>query len=80
MLLAVSLPSARLAPCTGDRAELERLARSTGPRLAERARIVLACAESADGDSGVAAELGLSKPVLTGVEREKIRRGARNSV
>jgi transposase len=28
--------------------------------LAERARIIPACAESADGNSGVAAELGLS--------------------
>src|ERR1700756_3985440 len=56
----MSLPVAPLALSGEDRAELERLARSGEPRLAERARIVLACAESADGNSGVAAELGLS--------------------
>src|ERR1700757_3589448 len=56
----MSLPVAPLALSGEDRAELERLARSGERRLAERARIVLACAESADGNSGVAAELGLS--------------------
>ena len=56
----MSLPVAPLALSGEDRAELERLARSGEPRLAERARIILACAGSADGKSGVAAELGLS--------------------
>ena len=56
----MSLPVAPLALSGEDRAELERLARSGDRRLEERAGIVLACAESADGNSGVAAELGLS--------------------
>jgi DNA-binding CsgD family transcriptional regulator len=56
----MSLPVAPLALSGDDRVELERLARSGDSRLAERARIILACAESADGNSGVAAELGLS--------------------
>jgi len=56
----MSLPVAPLALSGDDRAELERLARSGDRRLEERARIVLACAGSADGNSGVAAELGLS--------------------
>src|ERR1700757_1659847 len=56
----MSLPVAPLALSGEDRAELERLARSGEPRLAERARIILACAGSPDGNSGVAAELGLS--------------------
>jgi len=56
----MSLPAAPLALTDEDRAELERLARSGDRRLEERAGIVLACAESAEGNSGVAAELGLS--------------------
>jgi transposase len=56
----MSLTVAPLALSGEGRAELERLARSGDRRLAERARIVLACADSADGNSGVAAELGLS--------------------
>jgi transposase len=56
----MSLPAVPLALSGEDRAELERLARSGSARLAERARIVLACAESTAGNSGVAAELGLS--------------------
>jgi transposase len=56
----MSLPVAPLALSGEDREELERLARSRDRRLVERARIVLACAGSADGNSGVAAELGLS--------------------
>jgi transposase len=56
----MSLPAAPLALTDEDRAELERLARSGDRRLEERAGIVLACADSADGNSGVAAGLGLS--------------------
>ena len=56
----MSLPVALLALSGEDRAELERLARSGDRRLEERAGIVLACADLAGGDSGVAAELGLS--------------------
>jgi transposase len=56
----MSLPVAPLAVSGEVRAELERLARSGDRRLEERALIVLACADSADGNSGVAAELGLS--------------------
>jgi Helix-turn-helix domain len=43
-----------------DSTKLDRLARSGDRRLEERAGIVLACADSAEGNSGVAAELGLS--------------------
>jgi transposase len=56
----MSLPVAPLALRDGDREELGRLVQSGPPRLAERARIVLACADSRAGNSGVAAELGLS--------------------
>ena len=56
----MSPPVTPLALSDEDRAELGRLVSSGRPRLAERARIVLACADSADGNSGVAAELGLS--------------------
>jgi transposase len=57
----MSLPVAPLALSDEDRAELGRLLASGKPRLAERARIVLACAEpSAGGNSGVAAGLGLA--------------------
>src|SRR5215831_1117117 len=56
----MSLPITPLTLSDEDRAELERLERSGSARLAERARIVLACADSAAGNSGVAAELGLS--------------------
>src|SRR5690348_9514201 len=56
----MSLPVAPLALSGEDREELERLAHSRDRRLVERARIILACAGSADGNSGVAAELGLS--------------------
>jgi hypothetical protein len=56
----MSLAVAPLALSGEDRAELDRLVRSGPPRMAERARIVLACAESAAGNSGVAADLGLS--------------------
>src|SRR5215472_16120492 len=57
----MSLPVAPLALSDEDRAELGRLLASGPTRLAERAQIVLACAEpSAGGNSGVAAELGLT--------------------
>ena len=57
----MSLPAAPLALSGEDREELGRLLGSGSPRMAERARIVLACAEpSAGGNSGVAAELGLT--------------------
>jgi transposase len=56
----MSLPVASLALSDADRAGLERLARSGDRRLEERAGIILACANVAGGNSGVAAELGLS--------------------
>jgi transposase len=57
----MSLPVAPLALSDADRAELGGLLASGKPRLAERARIVLACAEPpAGGNSGVAAGLGLA--------------------
>src|ERR1700691_5880615 len=56
----MSLAVAPLVLSGGDRAELERLARSGDRRMAERARIIMACAHSPAGNSGVAAELGLS--------------------
>ena len=56
----MSLPVAPLVLSGEDRAVLERLARCGDRRLEERAGIVLACADSAEGNSGVAAGLGLS--------------------
>jgi transposase len=57
----MSLPVAPLALSDEDREELGRVLASGPPRLAERARMVLACAEPlAGGNSGVAAELGLA--------------------
>ena len=56
----MSLPVAPLALSGEDRAELEGLVRSGDRRLQERAGIVLACADSAEGNSGVAGALGLS--------------------
>jgi transposase len=56
----MSLPVAPLQLSDEDRAELGRLLASGDGRLAERARIVLACADSAGGNSGAAADLGLS--------------------
>src|SRR6202167_3576639 len=56
----MSLAVAPLVLSGGDRAELERLGRCGGRRMAERARIIMACADSPAGNSGVAAELGLS--------------------
>ena len=46
----MSLPVAPLALSGEDRAELERLARCGDRRLAERARIVLACADLGRGE------------------------------
>jgi transposase len=57
----MSVPVAPLALSDEDRAELGRLLGSGSARVAERARIVLACADpEAGGNSGVAAELGLA--------------------
>ncbi len=56
----MSVPVAPLPLSGEDRAELGRLLRSGPARVAERARIVLAYADSAAGNSGVAADLGLS--------------------
>src|SRR6202451_301072 len=56
----MSFPAAPLALADEDREELGRLLESGSSRLAERARIVLACADSDTGNSGVAAGLGLS--------------------
>jgi transposase len=58
--VVMSLPVAPLVLSDEDREELGRLLQLGPPRLAERARIVLACADSQAGNSGVAAELGLS--------------------
>ncbi len=43
-----------------DRLQLARMSQDGSPRLAERARIVLACAEPAAGNTGVAGRLGLT--------------------
>ena len=43
-----------------DRLQLARMSQGGSPRLAERARIVLACAEPAAGNTGVAVRLGLT--------------------
>src|SRR3984885_3451227 len=57
----MSVTAAPLALSGEERAELGRLAESGSARAAERARIVLACAEAGTGgNSGIAAELGLS--------------------
>src|ERR1700728_4288598 len=60
----MSFPAAPLALADEDREELGRLLESGSSRLAERARIVLACADSDTGNSGVAAGLGLSVETL----------------
>ncbi len=56
----MSRPAAPLMLTDDDRVRLARLSREGSPRLAERARIVLACAGPAAGNMGVAAQLGLS--------------------
>jgi hypothetical protein len=50
--LAVTARSLSDCPPSGD------------PRLPERARMILVCVESADGNSGVAADLGLSAEIV----------------
>jgi transposase len=72
----MSLPVAPLALSGEDRAELERLARSGDRRMQERARVVLACADSADGNSGVAADLGLSVETVRKWRSRFTERGA----
>jgi transposase len=56
----MSLSAAPLALTDEDRAGLGRLLESGSPRLAGRARIVLACAEPGSGNAVVAADLGIS--------------------
>jgi transposase len=56
----MSLRVAPLALSGEDQVELERLARSGDRRLQERAGVVPACGDSAEGNSWAAAELGLS--------------------
>src|SRR5947207_11474445 len=55
----MSRPAAPLELTADDRAGLARLSRDGPPQLAERARIILACAGSRGGNAGVAAELGV---------------------
>src|ERR1700733_7841394 len=56
----MSVRAAPLALSDGDRAGLGRLLASGDRRSEERARIILALGDSAGGNSGVAAELGIS--------------------
>jgi transposase len=56
----MSLPVAPLVLSDEERAELGRLLGAGDRRLVERAQVILACAGSDAGNSGVAAELGLS--------------------
>ena len=72
----MSLPAAPLALSGEDRAELVRLLRSGSSRLAERARIVLACADSSAGNSGVAADLGFSVETVRKWRERFAERGA----
>src|SRR5215467_11703228 len=57
----MSQTAAPLALTEEDRAELARWSREGSPMLAERARIVLACAEPGSGVARVAAELGSTR-------------------
>jgi transposase/transcriptional regulator with XRE-family HTH domain len=57
----MSQTAAPLALTADDRAELARWSQGNSPMLAERARIVLACAEPGSGVARVAAQLGLSR-------------------
>src|ERR1700722_16069469 len=65
----MSQAAAPLALTDEDRAELARWAEGSSPMLAERAQIVLACAEPGSGVARVAAELG-----ATGMTVRKWRR------
>src|ERR1035438_6647208 len=56
----MSRPAAPLVLTDDDRTGLARLSQGGSARLAERARIVLACAEAGSGNAGVAAGLGLT--------------------
>src|ERR1700735_5707498 len=53
--------AASLVLTAEDRAELVRWSQGSSPMLAERARIVLACAEPESGVARVAAELGSTR-------------------
>src|SRR6202020_245010 len=57
----MSQAAAPLALTDEDRAELARWAEGSLPWLAERAQIVLACAEPGSGVARVAAELGSTR-------------------
>src|ERR1700693_1635769 len=57
----MSETAAPLVLAEEDRAELARWSQGSSPMLAERARIVLACAEPGSGVARVAVELGLSR-------------------
>jgi transposase-like protein len=57
----MSQTAERLVLADDDRAELARWSRGSSPMLAERARIVLACAEPGPGVAWVAAQLGSTR-------------------
>ncbi len=57
----MSQAAAPLVLTDEDRAELARRTKGSPPWLAERARIVLACAEPGSAVAGVAAELGSTR-------------------
>src|SRR6185437_2759956 len=57
----MSQTAAPLVLAAEDRAELVRWSQGSSPMLAERARIVLACAEPGSGVARVAAELGSTR-------------------
>jgi transposase-like protein len=59
--------AASLTLTAGERATLEKLVRrrSTGQLLAQRARIVLACAELGATSTGIAHHLGVNRPSVT---------------
>ena len=57
----MSQTAAPLALTDDDRAELARWSQGSSPWLAERAKIVLACAEPGSGVARVAGQLGLSR-------------------
>jgi len=57
----MSQSAAPLALTDDDRAELARWSQGSSPMLAERAKIVLACAEPGSGVARVAGQLGLTR-------------------